>query len=314
MDRLLSLKQRLNHSMAYKRFADWRHRQAIKNNPKREANRCYRMYFSNDINWENPRNIVEKTFWLLLHTDTSLWTQCTDKYLVRDYVTQCGLAYLLVKQYGSWNDANEIDFDSLPNKFVLKPNHTCSQYLIVKDKTKLNLDKVRETCNNWLKIPYGYSGMQLHYLGIKPRLIADELLEGDTLQRELHSNSLIDYKFVCCEGEPQCVFMVYGRDKKGINMALFDMNWNRDRSHINETDVYRYPDDNIPKPVCFDEMVEACKILSKPFPQVRCDFYVINGKPYFGELTFTSAWGFWSYDFYDELGDKIDLTKVKRIK
>ena len=314
MDRLLSLKQKLNHSMAYKRFADWCHRQAIKNNPKREANRCYRMYFPNDIHWENPRNIVEKTFWLLLHTDTSLWTQCTDKYLVRDYVTQCGLANLLVKQYGSWNDANEIDFDSLPNKFVLKPNHTCSQYLIVKDKTKLNLDKVRETCNNWLKIPYGYSGMQLHYLGIKPRLIADELLEGDTLQRELHSNSLIDYKFVCCEGEPQCVFMVYGRDKKGINMALFDMNWNRDRNHINETDVYRYPDDNIPKPVCFDEMVEACKILSKPFPQVRCDFYVINGKPYFGELTFTSAWGFWSYDFYDELGDKIDLTKVKRIK
>ena len=211
MDKLLNIKQRLNNFMVYKRFADWCHRQAIKSNPQKEANRCYRMFFPKDINWENPRNIVEKTFWLLLHTDTSLWTECTDKYLVRDYVEKCGFGDMLVKQYGNWEKAEDIDFDALPDKFVLKPNHTCSQYLIVTDKSKLNIDKVRKTCNDWLKIPYGYSGMQLHYLGIKPRLIADEFLEGDELQKQLHSDSLIDYKFVCCDGEPQCVFMVYGR-------------------------------------------------------------------------------------------------------
>lgn len=315
MDHLLSLKKKLNRSMAYKRFADMCHKQAIKRNPKKEANRCYRYYFNHDIDWENPKDFVEKTFWLLLHTDTSEWTRCADKFLVRDYVKECGLEDLLIPLLGKWDNADEIDFDQLPDQFVIKTNHSCGTNIIVTDKSKLDIPTARQKLNNWLSIPYGYSGMQLHYTKIKPCIIAEELLIEDEEQKKLSPKSLIDYKFFCCDGNPEYIWVAYNRSHStGVDMTLYDLNWKKHTEHIVTSDYYTYSDVDVPKPKSLDVMIQAAKILSKKFPEVRVDFYEIDGKPYFGELTFTSGWGFFTYDFYDYLGSKIDLSKVKRIK
>ena len=313
MDRLLSLKQKLNRSKAYKRFALWCHKLAIKCNPKKEANRCYRYYFDHDINWENPKDFVEKTFWLLLNTDTSEWTRCADKYLVRDYLKECGLEELLIPMLGKWDNANEIDFQKLPSQFIIKTNHSSGTNIIVKDKSKLDVVKTRRLLNNWLTIPYGYSGMQLHYTRIKPCIIAEELLNADEEQRKLSPRSLIDYKFFCCDGEPVCVWVAYNRTHSdGVDMSLYDLDWKKHPEFVVTSNYYTYSDVDIPKPKSLEKMISAARVLSKRFPEVRVDFYEVDGKPYFGELTFTSSWGFFTYDFYDYLGSKIDLTKVKR--
>lgn len=315
MDKLLSLKQKLNSFYAYRCIADRCHRIAITINPQKEADRCYRWYFGHKINWDNPKDFVEKTFWLLLHTDTSEWTRCADKYLVRDYVKECGLENLLIPLLGKWDDAYDIDFANLPNQFVLKTNHSCGTLMVVNDKSSLDIPKVRKQFNRWLSVPYGYSGMQLHYTKIKPCIIAEELLEKDEVQKSISPQSLIDYKFFCCDGKPEYVWVAYNRSHStGVDMTLYDLSWNKHKEHIVTSDYYTYSDIEIPRPKSLEIMIEACEILSKRFPEVRVDFYEVDGKPYFGELTFTSGWGFFTQDFYDYLGGKIDLSKVKRIK
>ena len=122
----------------------------------------------NSANEHLTKDLIEKIYWLQLHTDTSLWTKCADKYRMREYVEDCGLSILLPKLYGIWAAAEEIDFDSLPNSFVLKTNNATETCIIVKNKQSLDIENTRNLLNQWLRIRFGYSGVQLHYLKIKP--------------------------------------------------------------------------------------------------------------------------------------------------
>lgn len=276
------------------------------------------------LNLKHPKDFNEKIQWLKIYTDTSLWTELADKYKVRKYIEECGLKDILTKLYGVWESANDIDFNILPNKFVLKTNHGHSRNLLVRDKTQLNIEKTKETLNKWVKDKYGLLSFEPHYWNIPRKIIAEEYLE-DTLSNEF-SSTLIDYKFWCINGEPDIIMVLYDReyltskvtekDKKlYMKASVFDLDWNL-RTDIISGPLSTEKSLPLPKPKCFDEMIKICKILSRPFIHVRVDLYEVNGKVYFGELTFTpgGGWDYFTPEYFLKMGEKMDLSNVKRRK
>ena len=301
------IKSKLKGRYWYARLTSFCHAVVVRINPRYEGNRCYRKFFGHNVNWENPQDLIEKIMWMSLYSDTSEWTRCADKYKVREYVKECGLENSLVELYGKWDDADDIDFDKLPDRFVLKSNHACATVLLVQDKHNLDVQATRKLLKNWLNLKYGYGSVQLHYTRIKPCIIAEELLTIDDVQRKVSPMSLIDYKFYCCDGEPECVWVAMNRSSRCLDFNLYDMNWNQLREYIVSNEHYVFRDIAVPKPKSFDQMKEMCRKLAAPFPQVRVDLYEVNGKPYFGELTFTSGWSVFTPEFYKYLGSKITL-------
>ena len=293
----------------------WLFKIAYKIKPRYASDIMYRRAFHRKQNLDDPQNLIEKTNWLQFNSDTSLWTICADKYCMRKYVEEMGFGDYLPKLYGHWENPEEIDFESLPNEFVLKSNNGCGTVKIVRDKTRLDVIATKKMLKKWLK-PYGYVGGQTHYLRIKPCIIAEELLQQDDIEKSFSPNSLVDYKMWCINGEPESIWVAFNRhDAFHVNMALFNTEWNPMPQYLRNTNLETYnPNAVIPKPSCFDEMLAIGRKLSEPFLELRLDFYVINGKPYIGELTFTSGYGFYTDEYYNYLGSKIDLSKVKRIK
>ncbi len=305
---IVDFKQKLlNNSKIVRNVVYQLHKRATLADPYAEANRVYRECFGKDIDWNNPKDMMEKIYWLMFNTDTSLWTRCADKYRVREYVENAGLSEMLPKLYGMWERAEDVDFDSLPNQFVLKANNGSGTVEIVRNKSSLDIKKMRRMMKEWLAYTYGYNGAQMFYTKIKPCIIAEEL------HPTIDNKSLVDYKIWCFNGKPESVWVAYDRKKVGaVKMALFDLDWNPLPQNLKSTPHYIYePNDVIPRPDSLDEMLAACRKLTKPFREVRADFYDVNGKAYFGELTFLSGYGFYTKDYYDYLGSKICLEDLK---
>jgi len=235
------------------------------------------------INLEHPHTYTEKIQWLKLYDTTPLKTQLSDKYLVRQWVSdKIGEKYL-IPLLGVWDNFDEIDFNTLPNQFVLKANHGSHWNIIVKNKSKLNHSQVKEKIDSWLNTNFAYcTCLELHYRDIKPKIIAEQYLEDE-------SGGLTDYKFYCFEGNPFNVGHYVGRYKKGGYKAVnYDMEWNA--THWT-TEADHKPGVKIEKPEEFDEMKRLANILCAGFHHVRVDFYLVNRKIYFGEMTFTSGSG-----------------------
>lgn len=291
------------------------YRIAYKIKPRLASDIMYQRAFHKKQNLNNPKNLIEKINWLQYNSDTSMWTKCADKYRMREYIKECGLENNLPILYGHWDNPEDIDFDSLPHEFVLKSNNGCGTVKIVKDKSVIDKSETIRLLKKWLK-PYGYVGGQTHYLRIRPCIIAEQLLHQDSKEKEFSPNSLVDYKMWCINGEPESIWVAYNRhDAFFVNMALYDREWNPIPQYLRNTNLETYnPKDIIPKPSCLEEMLEIARILSKPFPELRLDFYVIDGKPYIGELTFTSGYGFYTEEYYDYLGHKMDISKVPVVK
>lgn len=278
-------------------------------NSKVIANKAYKSAFKKDINWENPINFMEKIQWLQIYSDTSLWTICADKYLVRAFVKERGCEEVLNELYGMWYNPNDIDWSMLPNSFVLKANHSCGQVILVEDKNKLDKNKTNIQLRKWMKSVYGIINAQLHYTKIKPCIIAEKLF----VNKKDPDKSLIDYKIYCFHGIPECVIVVYNRTKSNISFSLYDLEWN-DISDIafNEKET-RCGGPGVPKPLSLGRMIEVAKKLSKGFPQVRVDFYDIDDEAVFGEMTFTTGYPGFTDEYFEYLGNKIDLSKVVKL-
>ena len=274
--------------------------------PKYGANMIFKRFFHRNMDLEKPCNLQEKTFWLLFNTDTSLWTKCADKYRVREYVKEKGCSEILNKLYGHWETEEEIDFDTLPNSFVLKVNNGCHSVMVVKDKSKLDVKQTKKVLHNWLKYPFGYLNSQKHYLQIKPCLIAEELLEEPASTRDLSDHSLVDYKVWCFHGKPECILLVCDRADGFTKQAVFDLNWNCISKQVFKVSDYI---EDFPKPKNLEKMLDYAKILSADFQEVRVDFYNLDGRIVFGELTFTAGYGDLTDDYYEYLGSKITLPK-----
>ena len=275
--------------------------------PKYAADYWYHKNCGRHIDWEDPKDLNQKIAWMQFNTDTSLWTKCADKYRVRDYVTDKGFGDYLVKLYGVWENPDDIDFDKLPDCFVLKANNGCGTVLCVTDKSQLNIPKLKKKLRSWIKRPYGYRGAQLHYLRIKPCILAEELLIPDEEQKRVSPKALIDYKIWCINGEPQCILVIYGRENKTYYRQVYDLSWQKMPDVINKISNghFSYKEIDIPRPDCLEQLLEMARALSAPFPEVRADFYVVDGKPYFGELTFTAGIGSFTNEFYDQMGQKV---------
>lgn len=302
-----SIKELMDYSYYYKLLSNRLKCILFHINPEIEIKRAYRKAFGVNPNLKEPNDLIEKIYYMELNCDVSLWTQCADKYRMRDYIEDKGLSHYLPKLLGVWNTIDEIDISPLPNEFVLKANNGCGDCLVVKNKQVVDIMSVKKHFKKYRRINIGYDNSQIHYLGIKPCIIAEELLHQDETEKVFSPTSLVDYKMWCINGQPESVWVAYNRHNGFmVNMALFDVDWNPMPQFLKDTKLETYkPGDFIPKPVCLNEMIEVAKKIAAPFPELRLDFYVIDGRPYIGEMTFTSGYGFFTYDYYKYLGQKV---------
>ena len=303
----------IKETFIYKFLKEYYLKIVVSCNPKKEIDRCYYKVFHRHCDLNNPHDLIEKIFWMELNADTSMWTLCADKYRVREYVDSCGLIDYMPQLYGHWDNADDIDLSNLPPKFVVKSNNGCGTVMIVKDKSKLNMSVFKRVMKQWLITPYGYTNASLHYTKIKPCIIAEELVNNDYVY--LSSISLVDFKVWCFNGQPEWIFVAYNRKPSSLDVKLYDCKWVEHPEHLslNQKHYIYNPSDYIEKPTCLDDMLDIAKRLSTPFPEVRVDFYIANGKPVIGELTFSSGYGYFTEDFYKLLGERVDLSMVKTL-
>lgn len=261
------------------------------------------------IDWDNPRDINEKIQWLLCFSDTSSWSLCADKYRVRDYVKSKGQEDILIPLLGVWDSASEIDFESLPDRFVLKCNHDSGSTLVLDKSAGFDEAGVRDFLDSHLKKKFGYLNGELYYNSIKPCIIAEKFLQGGDVP-----GAAADYKVWCFDGEPYSVWVCYGRTSSETYVNIYDLDWNVHPEVSVFTEHYRDGRGAVPRPACLERMLEAASALSEGFPEVRVDFFVAEGRLYFGEMTFASYGGkmdFYTQEYLEELGSKCILPGKK---
>ncbi len=255
------------------------------------------------MDWSNPKTYDEKMTWALANLIGENEAIYADKYKVRDYVTSMGLSHLLPTIYGVWEKAEDIDFDALPKQFVLKANHAAGDeyYYICKDSKIINKKEIVNKFSKSLKSSIWKLQCEYHYKYIKPLVFAEEYLNDG------RGNRMTDYKIHCFDGEPFCILVCSNRDQE-LKLDYYDTNWN----YLDITPENLRSGNEISKPFGLGEMLKAAKILSSNFPTCRVDFYDINGKVYFGEITLTPAGGNLHYinnKWQKILGEKINYEK-----
>lgn len=278
-----------------------------KNNPIKLASILYnKAHPGYTLDILNPSNFDEKINWLKFNSDTSLWSEYADKYKVRDFVKSRGLYHTLNTIYGIYEKADDIEWDCLPSKFVVKSTNGASgvQIMIVQNKSNINKKKAGKIFNSWLSYTSPLFLAEPHYLKIKPRILIEKYLEDGK-----NSSSLVDYKFNCFNGKVYSIFFCSDREENSVKYSVYDLNWNLYPQKI--TPKYRTTK-VFSKPKSLQKMIEYSSILSKGFPFVRVDWYEINGEPVFSELTFTPGGGyqqFYTMEYLKELGEKLQLPK-----
>lgn len=258
------------------------------------------------LNLENPQTFNEKIQWLKLHGEDTLLTRLADKYEVRQWVSERIGEKYLVPLLGVWNSAEEIEFDALPQKFVLKATHGCEMNIIVSDARKLDREVARKRIERWLNLNFAFmDGFQMQYANIRPRVLAEEYMENS-------GGDIFDYKFWCFKGKCHYIQFLSER-KKSLKMAFFDRQWNVMPFVY---DFERNPTPP-PKPDNLELMIELSEKLAAGFEHVRVDFYRLDdGTIRFGEMTFTSASGRCKWDPPEwnlRLGQMFDVKPGDRI-
>lgn len=255
----------------------------------------YRLMIGGKLNLKNPRTYNEKLQWLKLYDRNPSYTKLVDKYEVRKYIEKkIGQEYL-IPLLGVYSTFDEINFDTLPDKFVLKCTHDSGGVIICKDKSQLNIDIIRRKINKCLKSNFYVLHREWPYKDIKPQIICEKYMEDTS------SGELMDYKLMCFNGEVKCTFVCSNRkSSKGLNIDIFDAEWN-----LMPFQRQLHPNSGIRlnRPKNYKKMVEFAEKLSKDIPFLRVDFYEVNECLYFGELTFFPGSGFERFmpESYDEL-------------
>ncbi len=256
-------------------------------------------------NLDSPKTFNEKLNWYKLYYHDPLMTRCADKYEMRGYLKEKGLEKYQNEVYGVWNNVDDIDFDSLPNQFVLKSTHGTAQTIICRDKAKLDIAKAKKEMRFWLKTNQCGAGYEWAYKNIKPRIICEELINTkDNLPPK-------DYKFFCFNGEPKMLFVGSERIGDQVKFDFFDLEWN----HLPVLQGHPNNPSPIEKPDELPEIIQICRIVSKDFPHVRVDFYIEDHKIMIGELTFYHFDGFVRFKphTYDELFGSYFILPEKKL-
>lgn len=252
----------------------------------------FKLIMGKTLNLDNPQTFNEKLQWLKLYDRNPEYTKMVDKAEVKEYVGKIIGHDKIIKTLGVYDCFEEIDFTKLPNQFVLKPTHASGNVFICKDKTKIDIKKLKKTTKKWLRRNYYKIHREWPYKNVKPKLIIEEYMKGI-------NSGLNDYKFFMFNGK-LAYYIICSDREKSVKFTFFD----KDNNFINVTQDGCNNDHDVKKPNNFNEMIILAEKLSKDICHVRVDFYEINDKIYFGELTFFDSAGFgkfepeeWDYRF-----------------
>ena len=252
----------------------------------------YRMKTGKKLDLKKPLRYTEKLQWYKLYYRDELMTKCVDKYDVRKYIEELGYGDLLLKCYGVYSSSNEINFDDLPNAFVIKDTlgGGGDSVIICRDKASLNIDETKKNIDKWIRTSKVKNGGREwpYYSGKKSRIIIEEYIETS----EIHG--LIDYKFFCFNGKFKYMYLISDR-KVGVNakLAIYDLNLNK-LSAKRTDELWMERDIKLPDNI--DKMIDISNKISAAFPHARIDLYNVNGRIIFGEITFFDGSGYMRYD------------------
>lgn len=261
-------------------------------NDEEYLKRMFKCTMKKELNLDNPQTFNEKLQWLKLYDRKPEYTTMVDKYAVKKYVADIIGEEYIIPTLGVWNHFDEIDFDKLPNQFVLKCTHDSGGIVICQDKNKLDLKSAKKKIEKCLKRNYYWSSREWPYKDVKPRIIAEPYMEDSKY------GSLTDYKFFCFNGKMKCLYISIGSHTTKQKLQFFDREFNI--LPIKRSDYLDF--DKIPeKPFHLDDMIVLAEILSRDIPHTRIDFYYIHNRIYFGEITFFTGSGF--IPFTDEKWD-----------
>ena len=255
------------------------------------------------LNLKNPKTFNEKLQWLKLHERNPLYTKLVDKYAVRKYVEETIGKDYLVPLLGVWDDFDEIDFEKLPDKFVLKCTHDSGGLVVCRDKKKMDIDSVRKKICRCMKFNYFWAFREWPYKNVRPKIVAETYLEDE-------KDSLNDYKFFCFNGIAKVWFLITGRGSGDTRCDYYDFEGNL------LPFTQGYPNSNVARKMPQEvlQMKLLAEKMTKGMPHCRVDFYLVHGRIYFGEMTFFDSSGFDPFEpkEWDEIfGREIDLTGVK---
>lgn len=261
----------------------------------------YYLAMGKTLNLNTPKTFNEKLQWLKLYNREPQYTMMVDKYAVKQYVANKIGSQYIIPTLGVWNHFDEIDFDELPNQFVLKCTHDSGGIVICKDKLKLDKRAAKQKLEYYLKRKYYYVHREWPYKNVKPRIIAEKYMSND------NGEDLNDYKLMCFNGQVKATFVCSDRfSEDGLKVTFYDTNWKRmpfERHYpASKTDIAR--------PNTYDEMLILAEKLAFQIPFVRVDFYEVHGRVYFGELTFFPGSGYEEFtpeEWDKKLGDWINL-------
>jgi hypothetical protein len=252
-------------------------------------------------NFNNPKNFSERVLSSMLSPSFKEYAKYVDKVGVRDYVASKGLDDLLLKHYGVWDNPDDIDFSTLPEKFALKTNNGCGNHIFCKDISSLDTDDCIDTLKKNLQIVESIeSNLEPQYKMIKPLVFCEELIDTKS------DSWPVDYKFTCINGEPEHIFLAMERETE-VKYGTFDLDWNV----LPYTRKKFRPSGEYPKkPKHLKKMADIARVLSKDFEFVRVDLYEHGDRIIFGELTF-SPWGGFMYSYTTEsleiIGSKFNV-------
>ena len=262
----------------------------------------FKLIFGRELDLQNPQTFNEKMQWLKLYDRKPIYTTMVDKYEVKKYVADIIGEEYIIPTFGVWDRFEDIDFDKLPNQFVLKCTHDSGGLVICRDKAKFNYKAAKRKINKSLKRNYFWQGREWPYKNVKPRIIAEKYME------DKQSPELIDYKFYCFNGEPRFLYVSVGLEEHStarISFVTFDWQF---------APFYRedfQPFDTLPaRPKNFNKMMEIAKKLSKGHTFLRVDLYEIEQQVYFSELTFHPSSGFMPFyppEWNKKIGDWLIL-------
>lgn len=264
----------------------------------------YKSYLSQNLDLKNPKTFNEKLQWLKLYDRKSEYVQMVDKHLAKKYVAdKIGKEYI-IPTIGVWDSVEDIDFETLPEQFVLKCNHNSGMGMcICTDKTKLDTRSVINQLKKGMKQDYYKLHREWCYKDVQRKIIAEEYISSV-------KDGLIDYKFMCFNGRVKYCFTCTNRfSKNGLKVTFFDREWNKmpfERHYPSEKE-------KIEKPKSYEKMIELAEKLAEGIPFVRVDFYEVNEQPLFGELTFYPGAGFEEFsppEWDRKLGDLLQLPEL----
>lgn len=261
----------------------------------------YKVLMKKKLNLKNPKTFNEKINWLKLYNypNNELVIKGSDKYEVRKYVESKGLSSILNELYDVYDSVENINWDKLPEKFVLKCNHGCGYNIICDKKEMLDIEETKKKINYWMNEDFGKVSCEPHYTKIKRKIITEKYLGKD----------ILDYKFFCFKGKPE--FLYISRAVSGLHHGLkadfFNLEGNKMPFRRTDHESFKVPPDMM---INFEQAKEICKNLSKDFEFVRVDLFEVDYKIYFSELTFSPCTGMMplepkQYDY--ELGKKINI-------